>query len=231
MLRVFDHLPDGLLALDATRLHQRLDGPTLIHLDGQERRPLYVSVLLHGNETTGWETVRSLLRHHPERRLPRSLSLLIGNVAAARAGLRYLDGQPDFNRVWGEGGSPEHRMAQEVLSRMRERDPVACIDVHNTSGINPHHSAVNRLEDAHLSLASRFGHFVVYDERRKGLETQAFGDFCPAAVIECGLPDHPGGVEHAHAFLESCLEPGGLAPRVPHRGDIDLFHIVATVRV
>ncbi|HEY5700833.1 MAG TPA: M14 family metallopeptidase [Gammaproteobacteria bacterium] len=231
MLRVLDSLPDGLLALEASRLHEKLDGPTLIHLPGREPRPLYVSVLLHGNETTGWETVRALLAHGADAELPRALSLFIGNIAAAKAGLRQLDSQPDYNRIWSAGESPEHAMAAKVLGQMREKNPAACIDVHNTSGVNPHHAAINRMDNAHLSLASRFGHLVVFAERQQGLESQAFGAFCPSVVIECGLPDHPGGVEHARAYLESCLEPGGLALHVPHRGDIDLFHIVATVRV
>lgn len=231
MLAEFDYLPDGLLSLEASRLHEMLDGPTLIHIDGRERRPLYVSVLLHGNETTGWETLRALLRQHAGSDLSRSLDLFIGNVAAAKEGLRQLDGQPDYNRIWSAGDSPEHRMAAGVVERVRGRNPAACIDVHNTSGVNPHHAAINRLDGPHLSLASRFGHFVVYADRPLGLSTQAFGAFCPSVTIECGLPNHPGGVEHAKAFLESCLEPDGLALHVPHRGDIDLYHVVARVSV
>jgi len=231
MLAEFDYLPDGLLSLEASRLHEMLDGPTLIHIEGRERQPLFISVLLHGNETTGWETLRALLRRHAAADLPRSLDLFVGNVAAAKERLRQLDGQPDYNRIWSTGDSPEHRMAAGVLERMRVRNPAACIDIHNTSGINPHHAAIHRLDGPHLSLASRFGHFVVYADRQQGLATQAFGEFCPSVIIECGLPDHPGGVEHAMAFLESCLEPGGLAVHVPHRGDIDLYHVVARVSV
>ncbi len=231
MLSVLDHLTERILDLDAHRLHEVLNGPTLIHLDGGKNPPLFVSVLLHGNETTGWETMRALLRQHAGAGLPRSLSLLIGNVAAARSAVRMLEGQPDYNRVWGAGDSAEHRMAQAVLAEMRAKQPVACIDVHNTSGINPHHAAINRMEPQHLALASGFGHFVVYAERKQGLATQAFGDFCPAVVLECGLPEHPGGVEHAKAFLVTCIQPGGPVLHVPHHGDIDLFRTVATVRV
>lgn len=231
MLTVLDQLPEGLLGLDAHRLHEVLSGPTLIHINGRENPPLFVSVLLHGNETTGWETMRSLLREHGAAGLPRSLSLFIGNVAAAKSGLRMLEGQHDFNRVWGGGESAEHRMAQLVLADMRARQPVACVDIHNTSGVNPHHAAINRMAPEHLALASGFGHFVVYAERQQGLATQAFGEFCPAVVLECGLPEHPGGVEHAQAFLETCIQPGGPILHVPHQGDIDLFRTVATVRV
>ena len=61
MLRELDQLPAGLLDLDATQLEARLGGPTLIHLRGRREQALLVTVLMHGNETTGWEAVRRLL--------------------------------------------------------------------------------------------------------------------------------------------------------------------------
>ncbi|MFS8860164.1 peptidase M14, partial [Synechococcus sp. H60.1] len=80
MLTVLDHLPEQLLDLEAHQLYDRLGGPTLIHLAGRRDPPLFVSVLLHGNEVTGWQAVRQLLRRYVQRELPRSLSLFIGNV-------------------------------------------------------------------------------------------------------------------------------------------------------
>ena len=61
MLRKLDHIPDGLLDAHATRLHAILGGPTLLHLPGRRPGPLFVSVMMHGNETTGWEAVRAIL--------------------------------------------------------------------------------------------------------------------------------------------------------------------------
>jgi hypothetical protein len=231
VLRIFDHFPKGLLDLEAPRLHQVLDGPALVHIEGQKKRPLYVSVLLHGNEVTGWETVQALFARHGEGALPRSISLFIGNVAAAKHGLRHLDGQPDYNRIWGQGNTPEHAMAAEVLKEMLPRDPIACIDIHNTSGTNPHHAAVHVLAPEHLALASHFGHFVVFTDQQEMLQTRAFGNFCPSVIIECGMPDRPGGVEHALAYLQSCLESDGVFEAHLHPGDIDLFQNVATVEV
>lgn len=230
MLKILDHIPDGLLEREAARLSEVLAGPTLIHLGGQKSRPLYVSVLLHGNETTGWETVRALIKRYPHG-MPRGLSLFIGNVAAARHNFRFLDGQRDYNRIWGEGDSPEHAMAAGVLAEMRARRPVACIDIHNTTGTNPHHACVNVLDPAHLALASRFGHFVVYADGEPHLETVAFGTFCPAVIIECGMPARPGGVEHALAYLEDSLHRDPADRGTLAAGDIDLFHTVAVVTV
>ncbi len=231
MLEILDHVPDGLLDREASQLHEVLKGPTLIHIAGQKSRPLYVSVLLHGNETTGWETVRELLKRHPDGELPRSLLLFIGNVKAAKHNLRFLDGQPDFNRIWNGGNGPEYDMAARIIEHVRALDPVASIDVHNTSGTNPHHACVTVLEPAHLALASRFGHFVVFGDKPPTVSTRAFGEFCPAVVIECGMPHRPGGVEHALAYLEDALTRDGLDEVHLHPGDIDLFHTAAIVKI
>ena len=63
-LTELDHLPPGLLERPESALHHELDGPTLIHLEGKNPRPLFVTVLQHGNEVTGWEAVRRLLKSH-----------------------------------------------------------------------------------------------------------------------------------------------------------------------
>src|SRR5690625_7992603 len=81
---ISEHLPDGLLALPAERLHEKLDGPKLFHLPGRDKQPLVVSGLQHGNESSGWDAVRLLLgKTYARQTLPRSLYLLIGNVGAA----------------------------------------------------------------------------------------------------------------------------------------------------
>ena len=92
MLNELNRIPHGLLELQAPQLADALHGPTLITLQGMREPALFVSVLLHGNETTGWEAVRQLLRDYTagggERPLPRTLVLFIGNVDAARHQLR-----------------------------------------------------------------------------------------------------------------------------------------------
>jgi len=110
MLTQYDGLPPGLLDLPAARLGELLPGPALIHLPGRRTPPLFVSVLLHGNEDTGWLAAQSVLKKFVSAELPRALSLFIGNVEAARSGLRRLDGQPDYNRVWP--GSEEAHPAE-----------------------------------------------------------------------------------------------------------------------
>ena len=135
MLTILDHLPDGFLDIDARHLHKIFDGPTLIHLPGRQSPALFVSVLLHGNEVTGLLAIQKLLKYYSDRQLPRALSLLVGNVQAARVGLRRLDNQLDYNRIWRGGDTPEHAMAQQVLDEMARRSVFASIDIHNNNGL------------------------------------------------------------------------------------------------
>lgn len=229
-----DSLPPGLLDLPAARLGEVLPGPTLIHLPGRRTPPLFVSVLLHGNEDTGWLAARSVLAKYAGAELPRALSLFIGNVDAARSGVRRLDGQPDYNRVWpgsDEAHPAERAVMQQVVDAMRERGVFASVDIHNNTGLNPHYACVNRLDQAFLQLATLFSRIVVYFIRPRGVQSAAFAELCPAVTVECGKPGTAGGVEHAAAFVEACLHLSGFPaqPVAPH--DVDLFHTVATVKV
>lgn len=234
MLTQFEALPAGLLEATAVRLGEVLPGPALIHLPGRHIPPLFVSVLLHGNEDTGWQAAQTVLKKYATTELPRALSLFIGNVEAARAGLRRLDGQPDYNRVW-PGGEPAHpaeqAMMQQVVDVMRARGVFASIDIHNNTGLNPHYACVNRLEQPFLHLATLFSRTVVYFIRPRGVQSAAFAELCPAVTVECGKPGMPGSVEHAVAFMEACLHLSEFPqhPLAPH--DVDLFHTVATVKL
>jgi len=234
LLRHYENLPDGLLEAEATQLADLLGGPSLIHLPGRREQPLFISVLLHGNETTGWQALQALLKRHRERELPRALSLFIGNVEAARDGLRRLAGQPDYNRVWPGSDypdSPEKRMMQEVFDNMRQRAPFASVDVHNNTGINPHYACVNRIDHRYLHLGSMFSRTLVYFIRPAGVQSMAFAQLCPALTVECGKVGQSAGVEHAEEFLGACLHLSEIPDHPVAAHDMDLFHTVAIVRV
>jgi len=232
---ILDHLPQRLLQHSAKALARYLDGPTLIHLPGRKPNPLFVSVLQHGNETSGWDAVRRLLTGRYQRDpLPRSLALFIGNIDAAAAGRRHLPDQPDMNRCWPgsqHARTPWHDMLADVTRHVRTLKPFASIDVHNNTGENPHYAAVNRIDARALNLASRFSRTVIYFTEPSGVQSAAFIDFCPAVTLECGPPGKRGGTDHAMAYLESTLNLDDLAEHWPHPEDLDLFHVTAVVRV
>ncbi len=232
---ILDHLPERLLELDATQLHRQLDGPTLIHLPGRRPQPLFVSVLQHGNEISGWDAVRRLLKSRYRRDpLPRSLILLIGNVRAAAKGRRHLADQPDFNRCWpGSDTVPTiwHDAFAEITDHVRLRKPFASIDIHNNTGLNPHYAAVNRIEPRRLHLASLFSRTVIYFTEPRGVQSMAFGEFCPAVTLECGLAADADGSDHAMAYLDNVLNLREIPSEMPPPEDLDLFSMFATVRV
>ncbi len=234
MLTTRDTLPDGFLDIATRDLHRLLPGPTLINLPGRRPEPLFVAVLLHGNEDTGLKAVQALLRQPRQRELPRALSLFIGNVSAAAAGLRHLDGQPDYNRIWpgaDTAGLPEHRMMQQVVEAMRARQVFASIDVHNNTGLNPHYACVSTLAQPFLHLATLFSRLVVVFRRPLGVQASAFTTLCPAVTLECGKPGNLAGEDHAAEFLDAALRLDHF-PSHPVAGqDIDVYHTIGIVKV
>ncbi|MFQ5468898.1 MAG: M14 family metallopeptidase [Gammaproteobacteria bacterium] len=231
MLTILNDIPPALYDVEVSRLWEVLPESTLIHLSGRKKEPLFVSVLLHGNEETGLLAIQSLLRDFQTRELPRALSIFIGNVKAARFHMRRLDGQPDFNRIWLDGNTPEHQMMAKVIDEMRRRNVFASIDIHNNTGINPHYACINRLENSYLQLATLFSRTVVYFIRPEGVQSSAFANLCPSVTLECGLPAQQFGVDHARSYLEACLNLVNIPMHAVASSDIDLFHTVAIVKV
>ncbi len=231
MLNVLTDLPDNLLGLEPKQLYTVLPGPTLIHLSGRREQPLFVSVLLHGNEDTSWLALRKLLLHYQNRELPRALSIFIGNVQAARYGLRRLAKQPDYNRIWKKGATPEYAMTSQVLGEMKRRNVFAAIDIHNNTGLNPHYGCVNVLEPAFLHLASMFNRTIVWFTRPDEVLSMAFAALCPAVTVECGKPGQEHGVQHALQYLDACLNLAQHPSRLVAAQDLNLFHTVAVVKI
>ncbi|HXY34927.1 MAG TPA: glutamate-cysteine ligase family protein, partial [Planctomycetaceae bacterium] len=234
MLRLADQLPNGFLEARAADLAGMLGGPTLIHLQGARPEPLFVSILLHGNEDVGLRAVQQLFCLVGDRPLPRALSVLVGNVAAAEADVRRLSHQPDYNRIWpgsGDDGTPEHAMMKHVVAEMRARRVFASIDLHNNTGTNPFYACVTRRDPASLQLAALFGRNAVFFERPRGVQASAFLDICPSVTCECGRIGDEEGVKHAAHFLDACLHLAEIPRHLPAEGDLHLFHTVATLDV
>ncbi|WP_331001623.1 M14 family metallopeptidase [Methylicorpusculum oleiharenae] len=233
-LKQYDFLPEGVLDATPELLVNHLPQPALIHLSGKQAAPLFVSVLLHGNEPAGLLAVQALLKKYQNRSLPRSISIFFGNVHAAGEGLRRLKDQPDYNRIWPGTelpDSPETKIAQDIVDVMRAKNVFASIDIHNNTGLNPHYACINKLDNRFLQLASLFGRLVVYFTRPKGVQSAAFAELCPAVTLECGKPGQLHGVEHALEYLNSCLNLSGLPDHPVHEQDIDVYHTVAQVKV
>jgi hypothetical protein len=234
MLNEIDYLPKGLLETPLDGLGELLGVPTLMHLPGRRPEPLFVTVLAHGNEGTGFCAIQSLLERYREQALPRALSVFFSNVTAARHGQRFMDGQADYNRVWpgtDNTAAPEAAMMQRVVDSMRQRRVFASVDIHNNTGINPHYACINRVNNQFLQLAALFSRTVVYFIRPLGVQSMAMSHVCPAVTIECGKPNQQYGLAHVRDYIDACLHMSELPAHPLPSHDVDLFHTVATVKV
>ncbi|MCN4144968.1 MAG: M14 family metallopeptidase [Thiohalomonas sp.] len=233
MLSVLEYFPEDLLAKKAHELDGFLAGPTLIHLSGVETSPLFVSVLLHGNETTGWEAVKLYLLEFQQNNepLPRAMSLFIANISAAKEHKRVLPGQLDYNRIWLAHPSQEGRMMSEIFQQMKEKQVFASIDFHNNTGRNPHYACINRKEHDFFQLAHLFSRTVVYFIKPDTVQSMAFSKLCPAVTVECGQPGQKHAVEHAKNYLQKIMALGHFTNQPLHAKDFDLYHTMAIVKV
>jgi succinylglutamate desuccinylase len=234
ILSILDHVPRGLVETPANRIHRVLSGPTLIHLPGRRADPLFVSVLLHGNEDTGLKALQTVLAKHESQPLPRALSVYIGNIEAAAHDRRRLDGQPDYNRVWPGAdtfGLPEHRMMERIVDEMRRRNVFASIDIHNNTGTNPNYACVNQLDERFLYLATLFARVIVHFQRPLGVQSAAFSELCPAITVECGKPGNAANDRRAVELIEAALKLDHFPAHPVPRQDLDLYHTVGTVKV
>jgi hypothetical protein len=234
-LTTLDALPDGLLSCGARDLHLILGGPTLIELPGKAEPPLFVSILLHGNEDSGLGAMQRVLRSYLDEPLPRSLMLLVGNVQAARQGLRRLDGQPDYNRIWpgaaNDGRTFEARIMAEVYTRAVDRRVFAAIDLHNNTGRNPHYAVVCDLDPHTLGLAVLFARRAVRFRGIPGTSTASFAGLVPAITAECGLPGDAANEDAAARFLNAVLNLDELPDDPSDRSALDLYHTLGVVRL
>ncbi|WP_421992408.1 M14 family metallopeptidase [Qipengyuania sp.] len=233
-LTVTSSIPDGLLDTSARELHHVLNGPTLIELEGERGAPLFVSGLMHGNEDSGLVAIQKVLRKFASRALPRPLMILIGNVAAAQQGMRRLDEQADFNRVWP--GSVDHQRSDEarimarVHRRVIEREAFAAVDIHNNSGRNPHYGVICVEDEEVMMLASLFAPRAVLFRGLPGTQTASFSGLIPALTIECGQSGEEANAQAAARLVESVLSLRSLKARSAGE-TLTLFHTLAQVRV
>jgi len=230
-LNILHYLPPELLHTPAEKLNQVLPGPTLIHLEGEVKQAVFISVLLHGNETTGWIALQNILIEYQKQSLPRSLSIFIGNIEAAAQQKRYLPHQLDYNRAWSIGNTAEQKLMQEVISEMRQQEVFASIDIHNNTGHNPHYACINKVNDQFLHLAMLFSSTIVYFIKPDTVQSMAFSKFCPAITVECGQPGQGFGTEHAAQLLRSIINLERLTDDKVEENEINLYHTMAIVKV
>ena len=234
MFQIHRELPPEFLTLTASELHKHFQGPTVIHLPGKRSPPVFISILLHGNEDVGLSAVQAALAQYSHQTLPRELILFIGNTEAAQHGLRKLPHQLDFNRVWPGTDlptSPISEYMRNVVDYVKKVGAFVSLDLHNNTGANPHYSCVNRVDARTLHLALLFARTIVYFKRPLGVQSAAMTELCPSITCECGKVGDASGVERATRLIEACLQMLELPEHYPQACDYHLLRTVATIKV
>lgn len=202
VLTVLERVPEGLFSTPAERLATVLPGPSLLRLEGQRSPALFFSVLLHGNETSGWDALCQLMQS--KQPLERDIVLFIGNVSAAAQGVRTLPGQLDFNRLW-RGEHQNRALVDAVLRELAAQPLFAAVDFHNNTGRNPHYTVLTQVTPTSLALASLFSDKAVLVEEPDTVLTRAVQDLCPATTVEVGPISDPASTERARQLMEAYL--------------------------
>lgn len=232
-LTILTELPAGFFDVEISQIRDVFPSPTLVKLEGDKSPALFISILLHGNEYSGLKSLQALLAKYQER-LPRSVCLFVGNVAAAEANCRLLRGQTDYNRCWpGTEMEPNDtsRMMQQVVAAAMTDGLFAAIDVHNNTGINPHYACMTAVTQDNQHLAAMFNHIGLVFKRPKGVSTMAFDGLCPAVTIECGKPGDETGIKHATELLDGLLHMDHFPQRPISPHDLQLVRSQATLNI
>ncbi|MEM8694642.1 MAG: M14 family metallopeptidase [Pseudomonadota bacterium] len=224
-----NYLPAALIGAEPTDILGIFPNPTLITLTGESGPPVWLTTLLHGNETTSFYVLRALAERYGNAPPPRSLTIFVGNVQATAAGIRYLPDQPDFNRIWAEGDGPYHDLVRIVADTARSQNPFASIDIHNNSGNNPHYGCINALRPADLHLAAMFAGLGVYYRNPSTTQSIAFSSFCPAVTVECGKSGDAAGIARAVDLVERIMHLDSFPETAPASDAVRLYHTLGSV--
>lgn len=225
-LTLFSEPPAGLFDLPAHRLAEVLPGPSVVCIPGVGR-PIFLSVLLHGNETSGWTGVCRYVCQQTGNHRP--LLLFIANVAAAAADVRALPGQQDYNRIWHGATGAEAALAEQVLELVKRTRPFAALDLHNNTGRNPHYSVLTEITPQTLGLAQLFSDTAVLVEEPDTVLTRALQSLCPAITVELGPMGDIRSDERALGLIRTFTELADLPSAA--RTDLRLHRALARVHV
>lgn len=236
-LNIIHQVPDAFLDVSYRDIKKLFDKPTLIHLKGQKEPPLFISILLHGNEFSGLQIMQEILKKHKTEQgyaLPRSIWLFIGNVEAASQGLRRLDNELDFNRAWP--GTPEPdastaKLISKVMEEITQNELFAAIDLHNNTGKNPPYGCISVVNEKNKYLSSFFNHIAMVFHTPKGVSTMAFDDICPAITLECSTPGNSLGIEKAVALIEDLMHMDHFPEKPLPSHDLQLVQNSAVLKI
>lgn len=232
-LNLLTELPKGFFEIKSQNIKKIFPKPSLIYLKGSKQEPLFISILLHGNEYSGLIIMQNILKKYVDN-LPRPIWLMIANVNAAEKNCRYLEGQVDFNRAWPSTLMQENattRLMQETFDIVSKDGLFAFVDIHNNTGISPHYSCITNVNKDNMYLAALFNHFAITFKWPKGVSTMAFDNICPAVILECSKPGNTVAIEHAVSLIDGLLHLDHFPKKTFSEHDLQLVETFATIKV
>lgn len=190
-----------------------LEGPTELVFTGKHpQRRRVITTLIHGNESSGLEAVRRLLRcaEAPET----TMHVFVVSVdAAQRAPALTHRGHPiDLNRCFGP--HPTAPLADAIKQRVQMIQPECIVDLHNTSAPGPAYGICDRAGATERLLISQFAQLVLPSTIPLGAFRQWACGIAPTVTIECGGENDRTADHIAYAGLHRMwrsleLEPHG----------------------
>jgi hypothetical protein len=205
-----------------------LGGPCLLRVRGEDpSRTRALSVLVHGNETSGARALHRWLRRG--RRPHASLLCIVGGVRAAlrepALTHRFVPGERDLNRCFRPPfDDPPGPVAREILEALRAARPDCLVDIHNTSTPGPAFAVAPHEDPAHESLAALFCRNLVVTDISLGALMETSGDPCPAVTVECGAAADPAADAIAWQGLLRYLHETEVPGTLPAGAPIELYH-------
>ena len=236
-LNIINELPDAFLDIGYRDIKQIFESPTLIHLKGHKETPLFISIMLHGNEYSGLMIMQEILRKYKDMdgyALPRYIWLFVGNVEAASLGLRRQDDELDFNRAWPGTPEPENptaKLISQVMQKITEDELFAAIDLHNNPAKNPPYGCISSVNEKNKYLSSFFNHIAMVFHIPKGVSTMAFDDICPAITLECSTPGNRLGIDRAVALIDDLMHMDHFPDKPLPSHDLQLVQNNAVLKI
>lgn len=186
-----------------------LTGPVVFDVEGKiKHKWRVVSVLVHGNEPSGFIAVHRWLLSLDTPYT--NVRFIVSSVEAAKQqplfSTRFVDGVTDLNRSFNskDTSCEVQTRAASIKQAIAEVKPEAVVDMHNTSGSSPAFCVTTRIDMAVQALASFFCQTVMYTRLKLGsLMEQDFD--CPIVTLECGGAKdqiaHEMAYQGLHEFL------------------------------
>ena len=185
----------------------QLAQPTAIHLCGEQSdRTRILVTLSHGNEPSGIQAIHHWLLR--DGRTPKvNIIIILGSIRAALAEPmfyhRQLPGTRDLNRCFSPpyDQDEQDQLALAILEHIRQHNPEAVVDMHNTSGTSGPFAVTFNHNPKKEALASLFVEHVIISKIQLGALMEQEPTI-PIVTLETGGSQDPASPVMARRSLE-----------------------------